>query len=282
MHGSLRATRRPQPTRGLAGHSKGPMSAESAVAALKRLGLSTYEARVFVALQELGSGTAAEVSDVSEVPRSQVYGAADELAERGLLEVIETAPKTYRPVDPAAASTQLRNRLEEAHERATQNLETLRSQESTTPRGEGVATLRGRQPIDDRISELVRDAAERVVFVSPSEQALSEDLVGALRARATEGVDVTVLTATRAVEDRFVTDPIRVIRMDEDNPADFAGRALMVDDTTVLLAVSTAAEEPVEQEAVWTADTRIGRILATFMASGMESGARRSTEESEA
>ncbi|MEF8852980.1 MAG: hypothetical protein V5A44_11595 [Haloarculaceae archaeon] len=65
--------------------------------------------------------------------------------------------------------------------------------------------------------------------------------------------------------------------MAEDNPADFAGRALMTDERTVLLAAETEGE-PVAEEAVWTGDSSIGRILAAFMRSGMESGRERHSE----
>jgi hypothetical protein len=51
----------------------------------------------------------------------------------------------------------------------------------------------------------------------------------------------------------------------------------MVDDRTVLLAAETD-DAPVEEEALWTGDTSIGRILAAFMRSGMESGRDRHRE----
>ncbi|GAB7019785.1 helix-turn-helix domain-containing protein [Halostagnicola bangensis] len=54
---------------------------------LKAFGLSTYAARTFVALVGLGGGTTQNVSDASEVPRTRVYDAADELHDRGLIDV---------------------------------------------------------------------------------------------------------------------------------------------------------------------------------------------------
>jgi hypothetical protein len=51
----------------------------------------------------------------------------------------------------------------------------------------------------------------------------------------------------------------------------------MVDDCTVLLAAETV-DAPVEEEGLWTGDSRIGRILAAFMRSGMESGRDRHGE----
>jgi sugar-specific transcriptional regulator TrmB len=263
--------RRRQDTRPLS------MSAQDAIAALARLGLSNYEARVFVALQQLGTGTAEAVSDVSEVPRSQVYGAADDLAERGLVEVTETTPKEYRPVSLGAAREQLTAELERERDRAFENLDALRDEAVPQRGSQGVSTLRGRHPIDERITDLLASATEAAVFVAPEADSLSTEIAAALRERATAGVAVTLVTATEDLEQRFADAPVDVIVMGEDNPADFAGRALMVDEATILLAVATD-EDSVEEEALWTAESSIGRILAAFMQSGMESGRQRQSD----
>jgi len=247
------------------------MSERETVEALRTLGLSNYEAQVFVALQQLGSGTAQEVSDLSEVPRSQVYGAADNLADRGLVEVVHSSPKTYRPVELSTARTLLTERLERTASRAFDRLQSIRATETDRADGRDVSTLRGRQPIDDRITALIRSADHTVVFVSPTAGATTDAIADALRDVGTDGADVTVVTADRSLDDSFTGDPVNVFVMSEDNPADFAGRALMIDDRTVLLAAETD-DAPVEEEALWTGDSSIGRILAAFMRSGMESG----------
>jgi sugar-specific transcriptional regulator TrmB len=64
-------------------------------AALQRLGLSEYEAETFVALQQIDSGSASDVAEVSNVPRSPVYGAADDLEDRGLLDVHSVGGEVY-------------------------------------------------------------------------------------------------------------------------------------------------------------------------------------------
>lgn len=254
------------------------MTAEDAVEALKRLGLPTYEARVFVALQELGSGTAQAISDRSDVPRSQVYGAAEDLAERGLVEITESSPKSYRPVKLSTARELLSERLEAEQERAFQTLDSLRTTDPEPDHGQDVSTLRGRRPIDDRIETLVSGAEQQVVLVAPSTKALTENIESALRDATTQGRAVTVVTADRSIEERFAPDDIRIVVMSADNPADFAGRALMIDERTVLLAARTE-DGPVDEEALWTGDSQIGRILAQFMRSGMESGRQRQRED---
>lgn len=66
---------------------------------LKLLGLSTYAARTFAALVYLGEGTAQEVSENAEVPRTRVYDAVSELREHNLVAVIDDdRPKRFRPV----------------------------------------------------------------------------------------------------------------------------------------------------------------------------------------
>jgi len=253
------------------------VSESEAVEALRTLGLSNYEAQVFVALQQLGTGTAQEVSDLSAVPRSQVYGAADDLAERGLVEVVEGSPKAYRPVELSTARDLLTERLERETSRAFDRLESIRTTETDHADGRDVSTLRGRKPIDDRIAALVRSADHTVVFVSPAAAATTTEIADSLREVSTDGADVTVVTADRSLADLFADDPVSVFVMSEDNPADFAGRALMVDDRTVLLAAETD-DAPVDEEALWTGNSSIGRILAAFMRSGMESGRDRQPE----
>lgn len=249
------------------------MSTRDAVDALKRLGLSNYEARVFAALQRLGTGTAQQISDASEVPRSQVYGAADDLVDRGLVELVASSPKEYRPVSLEAAREQLGQRLERERDRAFENLAELRTETDDGDSGGAVATLRGRQPIDDRIDDLLRRAEGRVVFVAPDSRSIPAVLAETLRDRAREGVAVVVVTAEQSQRERFADSPVRVFVMDEDNPGDFAGRALMVDDRTVLLSAVT--DDAVGEEAMWTAGSSIGRILAQFMQSGIDSGMER-------
>ncbi|PSQ46397.1 hypothetical protein BRD15_09160 [Halobacteriales archaeon SW_6_65_15] len=61
--------------------------AEAAIDALEQLGLTEYEARCFVALTRLPHGTAKEVGQVADIPRSRVYETMDRLQDRGLVDV---------------------------------------------------------------------------------------------------------------------------------------------------------------------------------------------------
>jgi sugar-specific transcriptional regulator TrmB len=245
------------------------VSATDAAESLERLGLSRYEARVFVALQQLGGGTAQEVADLSDVPRSQVYGAAEDLAERGLVELVEASPKRYRPVSLATAREVLTERLERETVRAFEALAAVREDHTDEAGGEGVSTLRGRHAIEERVRDLLGRAESLVVYVVPAPWAVDEAVADQLRGLAAAGVAVTVVSEHQEVAARFEGDPVAAFAVDGDQMGEMTGRTLLVDEATVLLSV---VEEGADETALWTAETSIGRILGQFVEAGMEAG----------
>src|SRR5437879_12755372 len=71
------------------------MKLSEASEALQRIGLSRYEALVFVNLARAGAATAGEVARASGVNRVQTYRALESLGARGLVEVTLHRPRRY-------------------------------------------------------------------------------------------------------------------------------------------------------------------------------------------
>ena len=71
------------------------MRISDATEALQRVGLSRYEALVFVNLARAGAATAGEVARASGVNRVQTYRALESLEARGLVEVTLDRPRRY-------------------------------------------------------------------------------------------------------------------------------------------------------------------------------------------
>src|SRR3989442_1779137 len=71
------------------------MKLSEASEALQRIGLSRYEALVFVNLARAGATTAGDVARVSGVNRVQTYRALEGLEARGLVEVTLDRPRRY-------------------------------------------------------------------------------------------------------------------------------------------------------------------------------------------
>jgi len=147
-----------------------------AVGSLKRLGLSEYESKVFIALQRLGVATARDVYRHTDVPRSQVYGAAETLEQRGLVEIQQSKPMEYRPVSLEEARELLRERFEEEQEMAFDYLERAREE---SPREdeerEDFWTVKGQSTIDSRIEEILSEADDRVVFITTHDELVNDE-----------------------------------------------------------------------------------------------------------
>lgn len=248
------------------------MSEQEAIEALEHLGLSNYEARVFVALQQLGSGTALEVHRVSDVPRSQVYGTAEQLQNRGFIEIQESSPKRYQPVSLGAARAQLVGQLEREEARAFQALEGLKREQPIESRHEAVSTLRGREPIHERVESLLDRAEERIVFGAAGPGLVSSAILDRLHERAGDGVEVTVVSENEAVRDLFDTAIIAVHAPPAVPPDGFSGRVVLADGDLVLLSVESAAggSSRASEIALWSAHTAIARILVQFLWSGIQ------------
>lgn len=240
-------------------------SEHEAVESLERLGLSNYAARVFVALQRLGVGTAKEIHDVAGVPRSQVYGAAEELEDLGLVELQQSTPKRYRPVSLDAARRSLAENIERETNRAFDYLEAAREQRAAGETRDDVWTVRGHEPVNNRAVELVERATERVVYAAPDPSFVTDEFVDALLERADAGVCVNVVSESEAVRDLFAdVSNVRASCPHDDPPADFTGRVLLVDSRAVLLSVLSDAPGS-DETAIWSADTAMADILSRMI-----------------
>src|SRR5438128_2680075 len=85
-------------------------SAERIRSTLRDLGFSGYAADAFCALVRVSDATAGDLVVKTGIPDSKIYYALDELAEKGLVEVQEGKPKTYRVVPAKEVEIRL-NRL---------------------------------------------------------------------------------------------------------------------------------------------------------------------------
>jgi len=254
------------------------VSEHEAVEALEHLGLSNYAARVFVALQRLGVGTAKQVHEETEVPRSQVYGAADDLLDIGLVELQQSTPKRYRPVDLDTARRQLAERMQREADRAFSFLEAQREARSERETRDDVWTIHGREPVHNRVVELARQATESVLFAAPAPEFVPADLPSTLQARVASGASVRVLSEDAAVRELFADVEGVEIAQAIDPPMDHPGRVLIVDDRVVLLS-ATPPGEGAEETAIWSADTAMAEILARVIENSIDTFVAGSFEE---
>jgi sugar-specific transcriptional regulator TrmB len=234
--------------------SDDPRSA--AIEQLEQFGLSAYAARTFVALVRLGTGTAKDVSGVSDVPRTRVYDAIDELNDLGLVDVQQSSPTEFWAI---SADTTTRKFERETDHRlsilttALDELEPARRSEEQR----GVWTVDGQATVTDRVVEFVEGADDEIVYMTV-EELLTEDVVDALRDAAERGVTITLGGVSGDVQDRIEAEIpgaelFESLWVWSDTPA---GRLMMVDGTQTLVSVrvngaDAAPTDPRSETAIW-------------------------------
>lgn len=228
----------------------------TALEQLEQFGLSAYAARTFVALLRLGTGTAREISQVSEVPRTRVYDAIDELHDRGLVDVQQSSPKQFWSVSAETASRTFEHEFERRIERLQTALDEL---EPTDRQAEqrGVWTVDGQSNVTDRVVEFFAGAEEEIVYMTV-EELLTEEIVEGLRAAAERGVSIQLAGVSPDSRDRIAEAIPEARTFDSlwvwsDTPA---GRLMMIDDEKTLVSAlvnDTARAAPRTETAIWGA-----------------------------
>lgn len=241
------------------------MNDDDAVDALNSLGLTTYEARVFVALQKLGAGTASEVAEIAEVPRSQVYGAAEDLEERGLVDVEQSNPTRYRPVGVEEARDRLYRQLRSESDSAFEYLEGVRSEYDTEDEeSEAIWTVRGSTNVASRAAQLIASAEENVVYGTEYVQRVGPSVRSALADAVDAGVSVTVISENDEVLAVAREVGARAVAVGHQPTPDMgADRVVMADDDAVL--VSVRGDDGASETAFWSRDTAFASMLSTLL-----------------
>jgi HTH-type transcriptional regulator, sugar sensing transcriptional regulator len=162
------------------------------VSTLSDLGLTNYEARVYIALTRRGSSTAAETARVAGIPRQRIYDVLASLVTRGLAASRPGQVTKYVATPPDEAVEHLvsdhRQRLEQLERESRVLAESLKpsfdaGQEHTDPL-EYIEVLRDRRAINQRFGELQAGIeSEILVFTKPPYATPPEENV--------EGLEVT-------------------------------------------------------------------------------------------
>ncbi len=249
------------------------MDDEEAIEGLKRLGLTGYEARVFVGLQKLGSGTASEISEVTSVPRSQVYGAADSLQTRDLLETQQSRPTVYRPVPLEQARMRLLDQLAETGEETFEYLDDIKESEGEDEHSEAIWLVHGAQAVASRTADLIGETQQFLLYACSELSMLEDPILSALEAADDDGVTVFVASANpdvrEAASERFET--VRI--PDERHPDASGARVLVADGETMVLSVYSAANvtDGREEVAFWSSGNAFASVLGGFLLEWFES-----------
>ena len=158
---------------------------------LSRLGLSEYEARGYVALVALGSGTANLVAEIAQIPRTSAYKVMKSLEAKGFAASKQGRPRTFAPVDPSEISVKVVAEIRESFEKIS-SVKNILSERGVP---QLVYTIMGRERVMDKIGEMLDRTEHTFVMSSPSLTGIWRRLGKRFAAAISRGVNVKVVTS---------------------------------------------------------------------------------------
>ena len=217
---------------------------------LKSLGLTKYEALVYIALLRVNGATATEIHGISGVPRASVYPVLDQLKEKELVIVSQSSPKRFAALPPKDGIGNLLSRIERDAAHAKKALVTIHQEHLTTERGgqELIWNVYGISAVQKKLVELLSHARHRVRVVAHP-QILSDEIIKVLNQKARQ---ITVEIVTHEHKSRISGDvtvyekKIPEIPKELDRAKDLmAGGIFIIDDHTVMVVMGSGDEDSV-------------------------------------
>jgi len=227
---------------------------------LHKLGLTSYEAKCYVYLVKLGPSDPRTVASSASLPYPNAYEALRRLKDLGWAEMVRRRPAVYRARAPKTVLAEMETRLKGTFER-------LDTMYKVTPaeQTELVYTLRGRDRVVSKVTEMIEGAREKIMLVGPYEALSEPALVDGLTRAAAKGVGI------RAITDRQQALPKGV----EGRTGTIVAFDLLVDDKTALIGLPDLSacgwtDSPAVAihfmqfiELLWDASTSVGIESAT-------------------
>jgi sugar-specific transcriptional regulator TrmB len=181
---------------------------EEATRRLELIGLTTYEARAYIALIGIGVGTAEIVSNAAEIPRTSAYKVLQSLERKGFVTSTDGRPQTFRANPPDVVQKRVVSELDETFTKL-QFLHELSSQRGLP---QLIFTITGRERVVQKIAEMVKTASQTVWISTPAYGVLREHIDRLLVDAAKRGADVMLITDTGASVPASTAERVRVVR----------------------------------------------------------------------
>jgi len=132
---------------------------------LQEFGLSNTEAKVYLALLELGKSKAGEITKKSAVNRTNVYDALERLIEKGLVSYVsENNKKVFESVNPE----RLQEILKDKQEKLEKTIEELKTRYNKSQKQEDAFVFRGKKGIKSIFEDILNEKKELFCYGAES------------------------------------------------------------------------------------------------------------------
>jgi len=158
---------------------------------LGMIGLSSYEAKAYLALVAHGYASADIIAQTALIPRTSAYKVLQGLHEKGFIISTEGRPKIYKPEE-------LKNIREEFIATITTTFEKLEMIHEILG-GKGIPqlvyTIVGKQKVIEKIGELLDKSNRTFIISTPSLLEIREELDRKFQNALNRGIRITIITS---------------------------------------------------------------------------------------
>jgi sugar-specific transcriptional regulator TrmB len=217
---------------------------------LKSLGMTKYEALVYIALLKVTSATASEIHESSGVPRASVYPVLDQLRDKDLVSVSQSAPKRFAAIPPADAIDKLTARIGKNAQQALESLTLIHRERIAAEEGSGelIWNIYGIAGIRKRLAELITHATTDIRIIAHS-RVFSEEIKDLLK-QCADQVSVEIITPSwegpvPATMNLYLKKPSVLPKELEGCGDMLAGGVCIIDNKKVMVIVGSAEEDAV-------------------------------------
>ena len=171
-----------------------PPSSARVIECLKSLGLTKYEALVYIALLKVVSATASEIHEISTVPRASVYPVLDQLQEKRLISVARSTPKRFAALSPEEGVAIMMSRIDRDAADAREILSAIHRERISHEQSseELIWNVYGIENIRRKLTDIITTASHDIRIIAHP-QIISPEIKEMLDDKA-ERADVEIVT----------------------------------------------------------------------------------------
>lgn len=146
---------------------------------LKSIGLNLYERKIYVALLAKGVATAAQVSEIANVPRSRSYDVLESLADKGFVVVQPSKPIKYASLNPSEAMERTKGAMKKKFDIMVERVDSLKGSPvleelekihrdglSLIQPTEMTGTIKGKDMINRQLQSILKHAKKDVSVIT--------------------------------------------------------------------------------------------------------------------
>lgn len=153
------------------------MNEEEIIEKLQKFGLTKYESLAYITLLKIGPSKATDVTKESGIPHTRVYDVLSSLHRKGFVDIMQGAPRIYKPVNPELILEKIKEELLTS----IGNLKELFIELYRSAHGEDLPeiwTIHGFENTVERAEYIIRSAKNEVLINTPFEflKLLREDI----------------------------------------------------------------------------------------------------------